>query len=101
MGSTLRVRGRKFPAVINCTCIDWFHEWPQEALISVSMRFLNELDVVPELIKPSISQVWHVVLSDPVDSREHTYVLPRARNANPFGFSKAISGLIKLVSGLN
>ena len=57
MGSTLRVRGRKFPAVINCTCIDWFHEWPQEALISVSMRFLNELDVVPELIKPSISQV--------------------------------------------
>ena len=26
VGSTLRVRGRKFPAVINCTCIDWFHE---------------------------------------------------------------------------
>ena len=26
VGSTLRIRGRKFPAVINCTCIDWFHE---------------------------------------------------------------------------
>ena len=26
VGSTLRVRGRKFPAVISCTCIDWFHE---------------------------------------------------------------------------
>lgn len=26
VGSTLRVRGRKFPALINCTCIDWFHE---------------------------------------------------------------------------
>ena len=26
VGKTLRVRGRKFPALINCTCIDWFHE---------------------------------------------------------------------------
>ena len=26
VGSTLRVRGRKFPALVNCTCIDWFHE---------------------------------------------------------------------------
>lgn len=24
VGSTLRVRGRKFPAIINCTCIDWY-----------------------------------------------------------------------------
>ena len=29
------------------------------------------------------------------------YVLPRTRNANPFGFNTAISGLKKLVSGLN
>ena len=44
VGNTLRVRGRKFPAVISCTCIDWFHEWPQEALISVSMRFLSNYE---------------------------------------------------------
>lgn len=42
MGATLRVRSRKFPAVTNCTSIDWFHEWPEEALISVSKRFLSE-----------------------------------------------------------
>jgi dynein heavy chain len=47
VGSTLRVRARKFPAIINCTAINWFHEWPQEALISVSKRFLEELDVLP------------------------------------------------------
>ena len=35
VGTTLRVRGRKFPAIINCTCIDWFHEWPEEALLGV------------------------------------------------------------------
>lgn len=47
VGSTLRVRSRKFPALINCTSINWFHEWPQEALVSVAMRFLGELDVLP------------------------------------------------------
>jgi len=36
VGSTLRVRSRKFPAIINATSINWFHEWPQEALISVA-----------------------------------------------------------------
>lgn len=44
VGSKLRVRGRKFPAVVNCTVIDWFHEWPQEALESVSLRSLQEVE---------------------------------------------------------
>ncbi|KAB1266021.1 Dynein heavy chain 17; axonemal [Camelus dromedarius] len=35
VGSVLRVRARKFPAVVNCTAIDWFHEWPEDALVSV------------------------------------------------------------------
>lgn len=47
VGSTLRVRARKFPALVNSTSINWFHEWPQEALISVSKRFLQELEVLP------------------------------------------------------
>jgi len=46
VGNTLRVRGRKFPAVTNTTSIDWFHEWPQEALISVSRRFLGEIELL-------------------------------------------------------
>lgn len=46
VGSVLRVRARKFPAVVNCTAIDWFHEWPEEALVSVSGRFLQETEEV-------------------------------------------------------
>lgn len=46
VGSVLRVRARKFPAVVNCTAIDWFHEWPEEALVSVSARFLQETEGV-------------------------------------------------------
>ena len=47
VGTTLRVRSRKFPAITNCTAIDWFHEWPEEALVSVSKRFLEETEQVP------------------------------------------------------
>lgn len=47
VGSTLRVRARNFPALVNCTAIDWFHEWPRNALESVSSRFLKDLDVLP------------------------------------------------------
>ncbi|KAJ8957969.1 hypothetical protein NQ318_001970 [Aromia moschata] len=53
VGSTLRVRSRKFPAIINCTQINWFHEWPQEALVSVALRFLEEIDVLPESLRES------------------------------------------------
>ncbi|XP_037547527.1 dynein heavy chain 9, axonemal [Nematolebias whitei] len=56
VGSKLRVRSRKFPAVVNCTAIDWFHEWPQEALESVSLRFLQEVENIEPHVKESVSR---------------------------------------------
>lgn len=41
VGMTLRIRVRKFPAIVNCTAINWFQDWPQKALESVSARFLE------------------------------------------------------------
>ena len=56
VGSTLRIRGRKFPALVNCTSINWFHEWPEDALVSVSMKFLQQLPSIPKEVVPSISK---------------------------------------------
>lgn len=44
MGSALRVRARRFPALVQCTTIDWFHPWTSEALQSVSYRFIQEIE---------------------------------------------------------
>lgn len=41
VGATLRKRARQFPAIVNCTAIDWFQDWPQKALESVSTTFLE------------------------------------------------------------
>ena len=56
VGNTLRSRCRKFPAIVNCTIIDWFQEWPEEALISVANRFMSTFDLVPEELKPNITK---------------------------------------------
>lgn len=56
VGSTLRVRSRKFPAIINCTQINWFHEWPQEALVSVAQRFLQDLEILPFEYKETVAR---------------------------------------------
>ena len=45
-----RVRARRFPGLVNCTSTDWFHSWPQDALVSVAQRFLKEADLgTPEI----------------------------------------------------
>lgn len=42
MGDTFRARVRKFPSLINCTTIDFFDEWPSNALQYVANRFLSQ-----------------------------------------------------------
>ncbi|XP_054619934.1 dynein axonemal heavy chain 9-like isoform X3 [Dunckerocampus dactyliophorus] len=56
VGSKMRVRSRKFPAVVNFTAIVWFHEWPLEALESVSLRFLQDVDNIEPQVKESVSK---------------------------------------------
>ncbi|ERE91881.1 dynein heavy chain 1, axonemal-like protein [Cricetulus griseus] len=46
IGEVFRARLRQFPSLVNCCTIDWFNEWPAEALQSVATMFLNE---IPEL----------------------------------------------------
>eukprot|EP00916_Digyalum_oweni_P005776 GHVL01010034.1.p1 GENE.GHVL01010034.1~~GHVL01010034.1.p1 ORF type:complete len:2742 (+),score=421.27 GHVL01010034.1:35-8227(+) len=41
VGESFRNRARKFPALVNCTAIDWFHPWPKDALHSVAKKFLE------------------------------------------------------------
>ncbi|XP_064007233.1 dynein axonemal heavy chain 9-like isoform X1 [Pogoniulus pusillus] len=56
VGSKLRVRSRRFPAIISCVAMDWFQDWPREALESVSLRFLQETEAMEDSVKDSISR---------------------------------------------
>lgn len=86
VGNTLRVRSRKFPAVVNCTAIDWFHEWPQEALVSVSRKFLEETEQVLPEKKDSVADFLAYVHLSVVgksekfllNERRHNYTTPKS-----------------------
>uniref|UniRef100_A0A3Q3L381 Dynein axonemal heavy chain 11 n=1 Tax=Labrus bergylta TaxID=56723 RepID=A0A3Q3L381_9LABR len=56
VGFTLRTRARKFPALVNCTAIDWFHPWPQLALKSVSCTFIEKIPGLEPKVRASISE---------------------------------------------
>lgn len=43
IGEIFRARLRQFPSLVNCCTIDWFSEWPEEALQSVASTFLGEI----------------------------------------------------------
>ena len=54
VGESFRSRSRKFPALVNCTVIDWFHPWPEEALLSVASKFLLDIEMQSEEVRNSI-----------------------------------------------
>ncbi|XP_015241536.1 PREDICTED: dynein heavy chain 11, axonemal-like isoform X3 [Cyprinodon variegatus] len=56
VGFTLRTRARKFPALVNCTAIDWFHPWPQLALQSVSSTFIEKIPALEPKVRASIGE---------------------------------------------
>ena len=46
IGEVFRSRLRQFPSLVNCCTIDWFSEWPEEALNSVAKSFMGD---IPEI----------------------------------------------------
>ncbi|XP_018800561.1 PREDICTED: dynein heavy chain 6, axonemal [Bactrocera latifrons] len=43
VGDAFRRRCRMFPSLVNCTTIDWFSNWPTEALYSVALGVLQDI----------------------------------------------------------
>jgi len=52
-GDQLRNRCRNFPGLVSNTTIDWFFEWPEDALEDVANAKLAEYNLDDEL-KPDV-----------------------------------------------
>jgi dynein heavy chain, axonemal len=84
MGEPFRNRLRMFPALVNCTTIDWFSEWPDEALKSVALTSLRErdmalgdaLDGVVEFFKVAHQGVAEASRRYAAQMRRYNYVTP-------------------------
>ncbi|XP_060896803.1 dynein axonemal heavy chain 2-like [Labrus mixtus] len=45
VGEPFRNRILQYPALVNCASIDWFCEWPKDALLEVAERYLDGMDL--------------------------------------------------------
>ena len=122
VGDAFRVRCRKFPALTNCTSIDWFHAWPAEALISVAQRFLGADGVALDAeVRENVAHhmafahetVGAAAAAYRAEERRHVYTTPKsylelialyrrllaARTAKLDGLQERLeTGLVKLRS---
>jgi dynein heavy chain len=85
VGESFRNRAKKFPALVNCTVIDWFHPWPYDALLSVAERNLAELEMAPEVrsavikfLPFSFSTVQAMSEEVLVKDRRYIYTTPKS-----------------------
>ncbi|KAF7660832.1 hypothetical protein LDENG_00274280 [Lucifuga dentata] len=84
VGDAFRSRCRMFPSLVNCCTIDWFVQWPREALLSVSQVFFQNIEFGREELNQSFSAMCveiHVSVTDMAERfylelRRHYYTTP-------------------------
>lgn len=98
VGEGLRGRARKFPALINCTVIDWFFAWPEDALLSVAAKFLDEIEMPSDEVRDSI--VKFMPFSFKIVNQKSTLVYDQERRY-VYTTPKSFLELIKLFKSMH
>ncbi|XP_067440238.1 dynein axonemal heavy chain 6 [Thunnus thynnus] len=79
VGDAFRSRCRMFPSLVNCCTIDWFVQWPREALLTVSQAFFQNVDFGSEELKQSFSALCVEIHVSVTDMAERFYSELRRR----------------------
>ncbi|CAH6786111.1 Dnah2 [Phodopus roborovskii] len=100
VGDPFRNWIRQYPALVNCTTINWFSEWPREALLEVAEKYLIGVDLgTQENIHKKVAQIfvtmhWSVAQYSQkmlLELRRHNYVTPT-------NYLELVSGYKKLLA---
>merc|ERR1719335_1631013 len=83
IGAAFRNRLRAFPSLVNCCTIDWFMDWPADALTAVAMQFLSKIEMEEKVMKNVVKimvdcQLVVTELTDKYrsEAKRHFYVTP-------------------------
>uniref|UniRef100_A0A8I3PUB4 Dynein axonemal heavy chain 2 n=1 Tax=Canis lupus familiaris TaxID=9615 RepID=A0A8I3PUB4_CANLF len=99
VGDPFRNWIRQYPALVNCTTINWFSEWPREALLEVAEKYLVGVDLgTQENIHKKVAKIfvtmhWSVAQYSQkmlLELRRHNYVTPT-------NYLELVSGYKKLL----
>ncbi|XP_049940877.1 dynein axonemal heavy chain 1-like, partial [Schistocerca serialis cubense] len=99
IGEVFRARLRQFPALVNCCTIDWFSAWPESALQSVAMRFMDEmpeLDVTEEILNGIVITCQYMHQSSADASEQYLQELSRHNYVTPTNYLELLSSFQRL-----
>jgi dynein heavy chain len=98
IGEVFRSRLRQFPSLITCCTIDWFSEWPDEALQSVARNFLNDLtEVDSEIVDGLVHICVDIHQSVAVASKQFLVELSRYNYVTPTSYLELLGTFGKLI----
>jgi len=99
IGDAFRNRTRMFPNLVNCTTIDWFSEWPSEALKEVALRFLGNMDLGSPETTVAVADVFKVVQASVVTMSQRLLdQLKRHNYVTPTNYLELVQGYIALLN---
>ncbi|KAJ3195453.1 Dynein heavy chain 2, axonemal [Irineochytrium annulatum] len=98
VGDAFRNRLRMFPSLVNCTTIDWFSEWPEDALTEVALKYLDNVDLGADGVKKAVAQVMVSVHTSVVEtSRKMILELKRYNYVTPINYLELVTGYRELL----
>merc|ERR1719181_7097 len=99
VGENTRTRCRFYPSLINNTTIDWFTSWPQDALTSVGLRFLEGVTLEDESFREGIAATFATVhISVEASSDKMLNELKRHNYITPTHFLELVKGYKQLLA---
>ncbi|KAH0630033.1 hypothetical protein JD844_012597 [Phrynosoma platyrhinos] len=100
IGEVFRARLRQFPSLVNCCTIDWFNEWPAEALMSVATSFFRDLpdaEATPEVIQGMIEMCVEIHQSVALKCKAYLAELARHNYVTPKSYLELLGIFITLI----
>ena len=79
VGEAFRRRCRLFPSLINCTTIDWFTPWPDDALLSVATKLMETADLGSPEINTAVAEMC-VIVHQSTNELSQVYLQELRRN---------------------
>ncbi|XP_053056801.1 dynein axonemal heavy chain 6 isoform X1 [Acinonyx jubatus] len=99
VGEAFRSRCRMFPSLVNCCTIDWFVQWPREALLSVSKTFFSSVDAGKEEMKEKLSLMCVNIHLSVSNMAERYYMeLRRRYYTTPTSYLELINLFLSMLS---
>jgi dynein heavy chain len=94
LGEIFRSRIRRFPSLVTCTTIDWFSEWPEEALLGVGRGQILASDIELGVDLDACVEMFKVIHQS-VEKKSIQFTLIFVRRLDELGNKQILLGMKK------